>query len=176
MGTLDERTSIRWLGGFRGMLPWGNFWNLRLLNGWKCISNFQMSLRFDEYHNKGRHVKSRNLHDMPPPPPPPPKGRQLFKDGLPTSYQFPESPPPPPLTGNERLAPKLGAKMNTWWLHINHHTAFSHQNLWSPEGLFELRRRPFAKNQGVTIDWSNWIGHLTVGNAAQSRTPECKEQ
>ena len=39
MGTLDERTSIRCLGGLGGMLPRGEFWNLNLLNGWKCIRN-----------------------------------------------------------------------------------------------------------------------------------------
>ena len=114
MGTLDERTSIRWLGGFGGMLPQGHFWNLSLLNGWKCIRNVS---------NVTPAVKSRNFHDTTAP-----KGANYLKMAphkLPVSGKWPPPPPPPPA----KLPPPT------------HTQVINYQPLKAPAPIYQLYNR-----------------------------------
>ena len=107
MGILDERTIIGWLGGFGGMLPRGNFWNLSVLNVWKCIGNVSNVTPVWLVLSKTvtMAVKPRNFHDMTPP-----KDANYLKmppHKLPISRKWPpQQNCRPPLTGNKRPAPK----------------------------------------------------------------------
>ena len=71
-----------------------------------ALEVFQMSLQFDQYHNKDRH-DGREIEKFPRYDPP--KGRQLFKDGPPQATNFrkvtPQQKCRPPLRGNKRPAP-----------------------------------------------------------------------
>ena len=98
MGTLDDWASVRWLGGFGGMLSRGNFLKLSLLSGWKCFRNFP---------NVTPAVKPRNFHDMTPP-----KNANYLKMAphkLPVSRKWPPPPsktagPPSQVINNHPLA------------------------------------------------------------------------
>ena len=139
MGTLDERTSIHWLGGFGGMLPWGNFVKFEPLNGWKCIRNFSKvtRLQFDQYHNKDRHDGSET--EKFPRYMTPPKDANYLKVArhkLPTSGKWPpHQNRPPPLTGNKRPAPYFVLKIRHF-CHRSGPCCFQTPNKFS--GLFSI--------------------------------------